>query len=193
MNLLTKTTELAMSVTLQYIEEGDFVIDATCGNGHDTLCFAKAVGESGQVLALDIQEKAMASTKALLEEHHLENVNLRQGNFAHLHVLAKEENLDYIKPSAIIFNLGYLPGGDKHLTTKEADSLAAVKAALEMVKIGGIVTIVLYCGHEEGAKEKQSILEMAEDLSAKEFHVVYTKMLNQKKNPPEILWITKKR
>ena len=62
-NLLTKTTELSMYVTLDYIREGDLVIDATCGNGNDTLLLSAAVGESGDVLAVDIQEEAVEKTK----------------------------------------------------------------------------------------------------------------------------------
>jgi endonuclease IV len=72
-------------------------------------------------------------------------------------------------------------------------SLNAIKQALDVIKTDGIVTIVLYCGHEAGKKEKQAILDFANELDSREFHVVYANMLNQRKNPPEVLWITKKR
>lgn len=191
MNLLTKTTNLAMELTLKYIEKGDYVIDATCGNGHDTLCLAEAVGEEGDVLALDIQREALETSKALMAEHDIKQVCFAQANFKDMRKFSSFAFPD-LQPSAVVFNLGYLPGGDKALTTTAEDSLEAVKAALDLIKPGGIVTVVLYSGHEEGAKEKQAILDFAENLSSQEYHVVYANLLNQKKNPPEVVWLTKK-
>lgn len=191
MNLLTKTTSLAMELTLKYINEGDYAIDATCGNGHDTLCLAKAVGGQGDVLAIDLQRQALDATKKLMGEHGITHVCFAQTNFSQVKKYSDFAFPDR-KPSAIMFNLGYLPGGDKTLTTTADDSLTAVKAALELVQNGGIVTIVLYSGHDEGAREKQLILEYLKELSAKDFHVIYAQMYNQKKNPPEVVWVTKK-
>lgn len=191
MNLLTKTTNLAMEITLKYIKEGDYVIDATCGNGHDTLVLADAVGDKGDVLALDVQREALESSKALLAEHGMKQVCFAQTNFKEMKKFSTFAFPDR-QPSAIVFNLGYLPGGDKSFTTNALDSLEAVQAALDLVKKDGIVSVVLYSGHEEGAKEKQAILEFASKLPPKEYHVVYTSLLNQTKNPPEVLWLTKK-
>lgn len=191
MNILTKTTGLAMEMTLKYIEPGDFVIDATCGNGHDTLILSEAVGSFGNVMAIDVQQEAIRSAQELLYESGKQNVNFVQGNFRNIKELA-HENFPGRYPAAIVFNLGYLPGGNKALTTETEDSLEAVKQALDLIKQDGIVTVVLYSGHEEGAREKKAILEMAKNLSSKRYHAVYTNMLNQKKAPPEILWITRK-
>ena len=192
MNLLTKTTNLAMEITLQYIKEGDYVIDATCGNGHDTLALAKAVGTNGDVLALDIQRDAIDASKELMKEHEIKNVCFGQTNFIGMQKFSEFAFPDRA-PSAIIFNLGYLPGGDKSITTTMEDSLIGLKEALRLVAFDGVVTIVLYSGHEEGAREKDAVLEFAKMLPSDVFHVVYTKMLNQQNNPPEVLWITKKK
>ena len=192
MNLLTKTTVLAMELTLKYVTPGDVVIDATCGNGHDTLTLAEAVGESGQVIAIDIQQSALESAGVLLHENAKENVTFVQGNFRNLAELTACFLHDR-KPSAIVFNLGYLPGGDKSVTTLREDSVEAVKQALELVAIGGVVTVVLYCGHEAGKAEKKAVLDMAAELPSGRFHAVYGGMLNQRKDPPEVLWITKKK
>ena len=191
MNLLTKTTNLAMEMTLQYINEGDYVIDATCGNGNDTLTLAQAVGPNGDVLALDLQREAIDASKALMGEHDIKNVCFGQTNFTSMQKFSGFAFPDRA-PSAIVFNLGYLPGGDKSITTMMEDSLVGIKEALELVAFDGIVTVVLYSGHEEGAREKEAILEFAKMLPSEVFHVVYTKMLNQQNNPPEVLWITKK-
>ena len=191
-NILTKTTSTAMYMTAGYLKEGDLAVDATCGNGHDTLSLALAVGRTGRVLALDVQERAVEATKGLLREHGISNVITRRGNFAHLKETV-EETFPGRKPAAVVFNLGYLPGGDKGLTTKKEDSLAAAAQALELIRPGGIVTMVLYSGHAEGAAEKEALLKMAEALPADQYHVVYTRLLNQRKKPPEALFITKKK
>ena len=115
-----------------------------------------------------------------------------QENFVHLRELANAL-FPGKKPAAIIFNLGYLPGGNKSFTTKKKDTLQAVDAALDLIKVGGVVTVVLYSGHEEGAKEKAALLQMAEKLPASQYHVAYTSLLNQKTAPPEVLFITKKK
>ncbi len=192
MNLLTKTTNLAMEITLKYIKEGDYVIDATCGNGNDTLRLADAVGPDGDVLALDIQRQALDTSKALMAERGIKNVCFAQTNFTGMKKISGFAFPD-LAPSAVVFNLGYLPGGDKSVTTTMEDSLHAIAAALDLIKPDGIVTVVLYSGHEEGQKEKDYILKFAEQLPSDVFHVVYTEMLNQQKNPPEVLWITKKK
>lgn len=191
MSILTKTTSLAMEITLKYIQEGDYVIDATCGNGHDTLCLAEAVGTNGDVLALDLQRQALDSSKALLAEHDMNHVCFAQANFKDMQKYSSFAFPDR-SPAAIVFNLGYLPGGDKSFTTNAEDSLRGLQAALELVRTDGVVTVVLYSGHEEGAVEKQLILEFLRQLPAKDFHVVYAQMYNQQKNPPEVVWITKK-
>jgi predicted methyltransferase len=192
MNLITKTTELAMTITLQYVKEGDFVIDATCGNGNDTLVLSRAVGQSGRVLAVDIQQQAIDNTEKLLTDNGLSNTRCVMDSFENLGHIASVHFAGE-RPSAVVFNLGYLPGGDKTVTTVSGASLNAVKQALELIKTGGIVTVVLYDGHEAGRDEKCAILEMAGELPSRDYHVVYTNMLNQKKSPPEVLWITRKR
>lgn len=191
-NLLTKTTELAMAVTSAYVREGDFVIDATCGNGHDTYALAKMVGSKGMVLAIDIQEPAITKAKHLIVQEGIDNVTFVQSDFRFLRRLSEEVSGDKA-PSAVVFNLGYLPGGDKDVTTKAEDTCFAVEEALRMIRIGGIVTVVLYSGHTEGAKEKSALMNWAEQLPGSLFHVVYANMLNQKNAPPEILWITRKK
>ena len=94
--------------------------------------------------------------------------------------------------SAVVFNLGYLPGGDHSITTKADTTLEGLGVALRTIRPGGIVTVVMYDGHEEGAEEKKAILEWAENLDQSRYHVAYVSLLNQKKHPPEILWITRK-
>lgn len=191
-NLLTTTAALAMEVTLSYVSKGDFVIDATCGNGHDTICLAEAVGDSGCVMAVDLQKQAIQKTEELMNEAGIRQFLTVQGSFLHLQKYMEETGEDR-KPSAAVFNLGYLPGGDKTVTTKAEDTLESVKKALSLIKTGGIVTVVMYPGHSEGKRELEMLLSWAETLPPKIYHTVYVSFPNQKNNPPQILWITKKK
>ncbi len=186
-NLITKTTELAMSVTLAYIKPGDTVVDATCGSGQDTVALARAVGAGGKVFAFDIQKKALLLTETRLHSHGYTNVKLVMQSFAEMsgHIPANSA-------AAAVFNLGYLPGGDHSITTVADTTLAGLEAALRTVRPGGIVTVVLYDGHDEGREEKQRVLEWAEALDPGRYHAAFVSLINQQNHPPEILWITKK-
>ncbi len=188
MNILEKTTKLAMHLTIPYIEEGDSVVDATAGNGRDTLELAKAVGTNGKVLAIDIQEQALSSTKKLLQENNLTNVEYIQDNFINIDKYAENQGI-----SAVVFNLGYLPTGDKTITTITEDTLLAVEKALRLIKIGGIITITMYSGHAEGAKEHDALLKWSKNLRPSTYHAVYFSMHNQGENAPEVLTITRKK
>ena len=81
MNLITKNTDTAMYITLAYVNDGDVVIDATCGNGYDTAALSEAVGERGLVIAFDIQQKAIDNTRALMEKDDRKNVVLVKDSF----------------------------------------------------------------------------------------------------------------
>lgn len=192
-NLLVRTTELAMHVTLAYIRRGDTVIDATCGTGRDTAVLAKAVGEPGKVYAFDIQQAAIDRTRERLIEEGILNerfasVQLIKDSFVTMGSYVPEGGA-----AAVVFNLGYLPGGDHSVTTTADETLAGLKEALRIIRPGGIVTVVLYSGHEEGAREKQQVLSWAERLDPGAYHAAYTSFTNQNNDPPEILWITKKK
>lgn len=186
-NLITRTTELAMQTTLTYIREGDTVVDATCGAGHDTVTLAKAVGDAGRVFAFDIQQTAIEQTGSLVEEEGLSNVQLIHDSFTSMGSFVTEGSV-----AAAVFNLGYLPGGDHSITTTADETAEGLRCALRAIRHGGIVTIVMYSGHEEGAREKQRVLEWAKSLDPSDYHVAYVSFTNQKKDPPEILWVTKK-
>lgn len=186
-NLITKTTDLAMTITLQYVKRGDTVVDATCGTGQDTVSLAKAVGDEGTVYAFDIQQDAIDQTEQRLKDCGLDNAKLIKDSFVRMAEYVSDESV-----SAMVFNLGYLPGGDHSITTMTEDTLKGLEASTGLIKAGGIITVVLYDGHHEGQHEKEAVLKWAETLDASKYHVAYVSMTNQKNNPPEILWITKK-
>lgn len=134
----------------EIISPGETVIDATCGNGNDTLFLSKLVGDTGEVIALDIQEQAIDNTDRLLMEHNCANVSL---------VLDSHENIgDYlfhdIEIGGAIFNLGYLPKSDKSIITKGESTVKAIDTILKYLKKNGRIILVVYYGHEGGQEEK---------------------------------------
>src|SRR5699024_12555552 len=93
------------------VNEGDHVIDATCGNGNDTLLLASLVGEKGHVYAFDIQDQAITTTTNLLKQHHYENVSVIKDRHAKLKQYLNANNI--IQIGGAIFILGYLPRSDR--------------------------------------------------------------------------------
>jgi tRNA G37 N-methylase Trm5 len=123
------------------INEGDVVVDATAGNGNDTLLLAKLVGEKGRVYAFDIQQDAINNTIKKLQDNNLDPrvTVIKDGH----------QNMDkYVNDGikAVMFNLGYLPGGDHSIATKGDTTITAVKKSMDLLMVGGIITVVIYYG-----------------------------------------------
>ena len=140
---------LAREVLERAVQPGDTVVDATMGNGHDTLMLCEAVGPTGRVYAFDIQQDAVKETEKLLQSQGmLERATLI--NTGHEHMK------DYVKGpvNAVVFNLGWLPGGDHSITTRWETTSRAVQAALELLGTGGVLVICAYPGHGEGDRER---------------------------------------
>lgn len=186
-NILVKPASFALNILRNYIRPGDRVIDATAGNGNDTLKLCEMVGESGKVYGFDIQEKALENTASLLRENGWSNAVLLHASHARLSQFVGE------KIQAAIFNLGYLPGGDHSVTTQLNDTRKAVLSCLNLLKKDGILAIVFYPGHPAGAEEKSRLLPWASGLNASCFHCVHMEMVNQPQTAPSVLFITKKK
>lgn len=161
-------------------EEPGFCIDATMGNGGDTVFLAQIVGKEGRVLAFDIQETAVSTTKKALEDAGVsESADLIHDG---------HENMDkYAEPSSadiVMFNFGYLPGGDHSLSTNAESSLTAVRKGLDILKKGGIMTLCIYSGGDTGFEEKEALLDFVTGLDQKKYIVISHEYINRKNNPP---------
>lgn len=171
---------------------GDFVIDATVGNGNDTLFLAQLVGESGKVFGFDIQEEAIERTKARLQEAKLADVvELFCTGHEHVKECLPKEVHGNIKGA--IFNLGYLPKSDRTIVTKAETTIAAIDQILEMMAPEGIIVLVIYHGHPGGKEEKEAILDYVKQIDQQKAHVLLYQFLNQKNNPPFIIAIEKRK
>lgn len=182
MNSLNQSHEIVKKI----IRNGDIAIDATAGNGHDTALLANLVGIEGKVYSFDIQQKALHKTKERLEKLGLlERVKLI--NDGH-------QNLDkYVKENVktVMFNLGYLPGGDHSIGTQGNTTIEAIKKSMLLIPVGGVISIVVYCGGDSGFDEKNSVLEFVKTLDSKMFSVMQLEYVNQVNCPPILICIEK--
>ncbi len=185
---LRQGVDFSHDLIKKWLKKGGLAIDATAGNGHDTLYLAKIIGQTGQVIAFDIQKSALKNTEKLLNENQLlERVSLHHDSHLKIDQYAKESSVDLI-----LFNLGYLPGGDKQLITEATTTLAAVKKSLELLKANGLLVVVLYPGHAGGEKEKERLIKFCKDLNSSEFNVLYYHFINQRKSPAELVAVHKR-
>ena len=142
------------------LRKQDYAIDATCGNGFDTLMLSKL---SKKVFAFDIQKDAINSTKKLLNKNNIYNVVLINDSHEYINKHLKE----YIgKISIIIFNLGYLPKGNRTIMTNYKTTIKAVKISLLMLNKKGKILITCY-PHEEGKRESKAIIKYIKDNNIK--------------------------
>lgn len=134
------------------ISPNDLVIDATLGNGHDALFLAKCLKGQGTLLGYDIQKKSIDASNELFSAHpELKSIHT---NF----FLQSHEEIDASLPKLIVYNLGYLPGGDKSITTTTNTTKKSIEKAMTLVKEGGVISITSYPGHEEGKMELDLII-----------------------------------
>ncbi len=187
MNLYQITAWSHELFRLQVKEEGVY-IDATMGNGHDTLFLCQMAGEKGRVMAFDIQEQALEATDKLLREHQMrERASLYLESHTAMDCYAEPGSVD-----GIIFNFGYLPGGDHALATRADTSVEAVSKGLVLLKKGGVMALCTYSGGDTGYEEKDKILEYLRVLDEKKYLVIVNSFYNRKKDPPLPVFVVKK-
>jgi predicted methyltransferase len=147
------------------VQEGDVVVDATVGNGKDTLFLTRLVGAKGRVYGFDIQKEAIEATSLQLAEHDLsERATLFHLGHQNLDEAIPPVHIGLIK--AAIFNLGYLPGGDKTIVTRPKTTIQAIRQLLEMMASGGLIVLVIYHGHPKGAVERDYLLRYVQQLDS---------------------------
>lgn len=188
LNSIVKATAFVHYVLKGKINRGDIVVDATMGNGNDTLFLAKLVGPEGVVFSFDIQQIALDRTKNKIINNRLNDYNIKLIKDSHEAI----ENYVTDTLNVAMFNLGYLPQGDCSIITRPNSTIKSIKSVLKLLKSRGIISIIIYYGHKEGMDEKQQVLSFVESLSNKDFIVMNCCYINQNNNPPIIIFIEKK-
>lgn len=178
--------KMAHTILQFKLETAERIIDATAGNGNDTLFLARYSLPNTVIQAFDIQPAALSKTRLLLETHGvLHKVNCILDSHANM-LKYNNQPVDII-----MFNLGYLPGAQHRLTTTTETTLAAVQAGMGLLAVGGIMTIAAYPGHQEGQRELEALHSYLEDLPQSDFTVGNWRMVNQINRPP-VLYIIEK-
>ena len=178
---MKRPLEMAHDFLAQVITQEDIVVDATMGNGHDTLFLAKL---AKQVYAFDIQEQALEKTSQRLQEAGLTNAEL---------ILQGHETVDQFvrEVKAAIFNLGYLPSADKSIITQPQTTIEALDKLCHMLVKGGRIAIMIYYGHEGGDIERDAVMDFVSHLPQEEYTAAIYRTLNQINNPPFLVMIEK--
>lgn len=173
-------SEIVHDAIKPHVTEGGLCIDATAGNGNDTLYLAKLVGVEGQVIAFDIQEDAVANTEKRLQEQDMsERAKVVLDSHVNMASYAKENTVD-----CIVFNLGYLPGGDHKMATQANSSIEAMNVALKLLKKKGLLSVTIYSGGDSGFEEKDAVLSWLRQLDQRKYLVLVTEYYNRQNNPP---------
>lgn len=187
-----RLTDIVQDIIRTQLRTGDLAIDATAGNGHDTLGMAKAVGHSGTIYAIDIQAAAIEATKErLIQAQEQTQCNLLLGDHA--------EKLEALLPTLahkvrlITFNLGYLPGSDKSIQTSAQSTLKALDTSIRLLAPDGRLLVTAYRGHEGGRDESQSVKQWVDQLNP----AIWEKETREPKvsgdRIPPVLYIVSKR
>jgi len=178
---MLKTTELTHLLISHIIKEGSRVVDATAGNGHDTLFLSNLVGKSGKVFAYDIQEQAINNAKELTKD----KTNIEY--FLKSHEFIDQTNLDLV-----LFNLGFLPNGDKSITTLKDSTINSIINLINNYSLNPNlhIFIVVYPGHPEGKIESDELLSFTKQLDK---HLLVTTYIpHNQNNAPYLITINKK-
>ncbi len=176
---LGNITDLAHYIIENYVIDRDVAVDETLGNGGDCDFLSK---NFKKVYAFDIQPLAIENYRRRCND----NVTL---------ILDSHENVrEYIKEEidVAIYNLGFLPGGDKTITTHAESTLKSIVKTLEIIKSGGFAIIAVYCGHNEGLQESEEVMKLVRSLPKSRFGVMLHKVINRSENAPYLLVIEKK-
>lgn len=190
---MTKITELAHLLVRSHVLAQPhgccIVIDATVGNGYDTIFLAECVGAEGIVYGFDIHDMAVAKTEAG-RQGLAERITFIQTG--HETMLAHIPTKALGEVQAIMFNLGYLPRGDKHITTTSTTTILALEQSLALLADGGILTIACYLGHPGGQEETEAVFSFVNALPTEHYRVLHSRYVNHQRGaPPELIVVTK--
>ena len=168
------------------VKPGDRVIDATCGNGYDTLFLAGLVGELGRVWSFDIDKDALDAAGRKLRQASLDSmVELVHAGHERLNEYVKEP------VRAVAFNLGYLPGSDRITITRPETTLTALEQSLGLLLAGGVILLAVYTGHPGGADEGSAVDAWASELPSPQFNVWRCRLQNRGEHAPYFVLIEK--
>ena len=170
-----------------YLKAGDTAIDATMGNGFDTIFLAEKLANIGQIYAFDVQQQALDATSSRLKSKALNNCYLIHDSH--------EKVLDYLEKDSVnnirctMFNLGYLPSSDKAHQTSIDPTLKALDSCLSILDSPGIISVIAYTGHPGGREETEAVKAWANNLNTADYSITIEIPKTLKSSPPELIFI----
>ncbi len=187
---LPTVVELASEFMARVLRPGDLAIDATVGNGHDTSFLAEQVGPTGMVIGIDIQDDALEATQSRLRSANLEDrVHLIKSDHAQLDRVIDIDSARR-QPKGIMFNLGYLPGGNHAITTEAESTIRALDVATSVIDPAGLITVVVYTGHQSGVRESAQLLQWLEHRDSQSLKMLKIELLYPRSPAPWLLVLT---
>lgn len=177
--------DLAHQFLRAHVRPGDTVIDATCGRGNDTKLLCELTGENGRVIGFDIQQDAIDSASALLDENGL-HAELHLDSHANMEQYAAPESV-----SCIVFNFGWLPRGSHEIFTHADSSIAALEAGLRLLKYGGWLVLCIYYGGVNGFSERDALTDYLSQLESRFYTVLQCSFPNRTGCPPFAVFVKK--
>lgn len=185
-NEINNTIKITRDIIYKNVKEGQTVLDCTVGNGNDTILLAKMVGNTGIVYGFDVQREALEIT---LEKLTCENIDDRVKLIEDSHA-----NIDFYidkKLDFIIYNLGYLPKGNKNIKTTKETTLISLNKSINLLNENGLMLITCYVGHDGGLEEKEAVELFLSNLNQKQFNSIKYDFINQKNFPPILFGVEK--
>ncbi|HZG83924.1 class I SAM-dependent methyltransferase [Paenibacillus sp.] len=183
----------AHAIVRDRVRPGDIAVDATMGNGHDTLFLAGLAGDGGHVYAFDIQETALANTAERLASSGIPSSRYTLLLSDHAEMAQRLPAAAVGGVAAVMFNLGYLPGADHSVITRTPSTLRALDAALAVLRPGGAATVVVYPGHAGGADEAAAVEAWAAALDPSRYQAMVYRFVNQRNAPPYVIAVEKRK
>ncbi|NLM04766.1 MAG: methyltransferase domain-containing protein [Clostridiales bacterium] len=184
-----KVTNIVHGILGTKITRNSIAIDATMGNGYDTLFLLNHIGSNGKVYAFDIQEESLINTKKILQNNQInieDNIQLILDGHENIYKYVEE------KVDIVMYNLGYLPGGNKKIITKPSTTIKSLDIVLPLLKEGGIISIATYYGHPGGKDERDAIIEYTKNLDWNTYAVLKCDYHNYESMPISLIFIEKK-
>ncbi|MFM7774107.1 MAG: class I SAM-dependent methyltransferase [Candidatus Kapaibacterium sp.] len=164
--------EFCHEVLRRHLRSDARVVDATAGNGHDTVFLLDLLDHRGRVLAVDIQSQAVTNTRERVVSHP----KASQAEVVHV----SHERLDAVllqhgwsHIDGAVMNCGYLPGGDKNVRTAVPSTVAAMRTLVSHLALGGVVCVVCYTGHEGGPEERDAVRDVCASLPKDGYRCAY--------------------
>lgn len=181
----------AQQLVAQRVKPGEQVVDATLGNGVDACFLAKTIGSKGTLYGFDIQPEAIDATQKRLEQQSLAHIPSQLFLQSHEHILRCLPMHTHGEIAAVMFNLGYLPGSSSDIITSPDSTIKALQAAKQIIRLHGVITIVLYPGHEGGEAECLEVEQWTNRLPSDQFQVIQYRFTNRPPHTPYCMAIEK--